>query len=590
MRAIAAHCTSTGTPLPALQLACVDEHELELVLAEPSPDAPVCFTVDGTRWRLTRDDARYLSSIPGLSDATRPWPGLVSLGTDAGGRQVLADLEGLGLLGLTGPVAGLSGVLNAMAVELSCAPWNEELRLTLVGEDAGWSQALSQPQVTRCDDVDALLDRLERRAQDQRTSAAEPEPGSPRLDRDRAEAWAPEIVVVRTDLAPTQRRRLVALARSQPRASVAAVLPGTCEGGWTLNLEAPGEARLHPPDGVSAAPAGVALTLVPQTLPSPALDAVVELVAATGSAQTTPAPWWEPDPPGAPVVDSVRRDPSETPADVTYLGRCFVPMNGEQEGRAEVQQSTAEHTGQNPAHPTLGLLGPLHLLGAAGPPPPRAEKQCLEYCAWLLDNPGATAQAMMAALIVAEGTRRSNMSRLRSWLGSDADGRPYLPDAYSGHIRLDPCVSSDWQQVQVLTAAGANRTSSDSLTLVLELVRGAPLADAAPGQWCWAEELRTDMISCVRDVGVELAGRAVAVGDLDLARWAAARALVAAPGDELLLAMRVRTEHRAGNVTETERLSRQLAQQSRQLGADLDPATVTLLQEVLEGRIRARLA
>ena len=90
--------------------------------------------------------------------------------------------------------------------------------------------------------------------------------------------------------------------------------------------------------------------------------------------------------------------------------------------------------------------------------------------------------------------------------------------------------------------------------------------------------------------GVELAARALQAGDLDLARWSAARALVAAPGDELLLAARIRTEHRAGNAAETERLTLQLAAQARRLGVDLDPATVTLLQEVMEGRVRARLA
>ena len=53
---------------------------------------------------------------------------------------------------------------------------------------------------------------------------------------------------------------------------------------------------------------------------------------------------------------------------------------------------------------------------------------------------------------------------------------------------------------------------------------------------------------------------------------------------------RIRTEHQAGNRTETERLTLQLAAQARRLGVDLDPATVTLLQEVMEGRVRARLA
>ena len=41
------------------------------------------------------------------------------------------------------------------------------------------------------------------------------------------------------------------------------------------------------------------------------------------------------------------------------------------------------------------------------------------------------------------------------------------------------------------------------------------------------------MISCVRDI-VELADRALLAGDVERARWAAARALFAAPGDEHL--------------------------------------------------------
>ena len=98
------------------------------------------------------------------------------------------------------------------------------------------------------------------------------------------------------------------------------------------------------------------------------------------------------------------------------------------------------------------------------------------------------------------------------------------------------------------------------------------------------------MISCVRDIGVELTDRALLAREIDLARWAAARALAAAPGDELLLVARIRTEHLAGNPVEIERLTRQLAAQARTLGVDLAPETVTVLQQVMEGRVRARLA
>ena len=245
---------------------------------------------------------------------------------------------------------------------------------------------------------------------------------------------------------------------------------------------------------------------------------------------------------------------------------------------------------QGTSHPMLQLLGPIGLLNAAGTVPPRAGKQCLEYCAWLLENPRTTAMAMTAALAVAEGTRRSNMSRLRAWLGTDSQGEAYLPDAYTGRIALHPAVSSDWQRFQILASPAINRSSTAALRSALGLVRGAPLADAAPGQWHWAEELRTDMISAIRDCGVELTNRALDDHDLDLARWAASRALAAAPGDELLMAARIRTEHQAGNTAETERLTLQVAAQARSLGVDLDHETVILLQEVMEGQVRARMA
>lgn len=195
---------------------------------------------------------------------------------------------------------------------------------------------------------------------------------------------------------------------------------------------------------------------------------------------------------------------------------------------------------------------------------------------------------MADALFVAETTRRSNMSRLRSWLGADAAGQPYLPDAYSGRIRLAKDVDSDWLAFQRLVVAGIPRTGDSALVAALELVRGAPLADAAPGQWQWAEGLRTDIVSALRDTAVVLARRAVAAGDIELARWSTARGLAAAPQDELLLAARVEAEYRAGNQPEVDRLAARITNQARELDVSLHDETVLLLQSVLEGEPRAR--
>lgn len=577
LRAVGAACRAGQLALPPLQLALVADDRIELLLARPCPTAPLGFEVRGRSWVLDRSGAAYLRSVPGADEALRPWPALVTLGRDRQDRQVLADLEALGLLRLEGGAPGASdAVLAAMAVELSFSPWAEEMTLTLLGASVGLPAALGRHGVQHEPDADPVLERLEHRAVEQRRHQPHEVLGQHRLDPDLAEPWAPEVVLIGRPLGPAQQERLATLVTAQPRVTTAAVVvsDGVGDGAWSLHLpdQDDGCAVLRP----------LELELVPQRLEPEEADTVLDLVRATGSAETTPAPWWQAE----------AEDPDPPPDNVAYLGMRFGGWATESGKGEEVVQTAAVDDGAlaHVEHPTLLLLGPVELRGAAGVLPPRAGKQCLEYCAWLLENPGRTAYGMAGALAVAEGTRRSNMSRLRSWLGQSPDGEAYLPDAYTGRIVLHPAVSSDWQRLQILTAGGVNRASTPALRAALQLVRGAPLADTAPGQWHWAEELRTDMISCVRDVGVELTRRALEEQDLDLARWAAARALAAAPGDELLVAARIRTEHLAGNPAETERLTLQLAAQARRLGVDLEPQTVALLQEVVEGRVRARLA
>jgi LysM repeat protein len=573
MRAIAAHCQDSDIPPPPLQLALIGEDEIELQMREACATAPVGFTVRGRSWFLAQADVEYLKSVPGLSEAARPWPALVTLGRDEHDRLVLGDLESFGLLELQ-PDTGFpaTDLLAAMAVELSFSPWADEMILTLVGGGMRLQEALGKHNVYRTDDCDELIDRLEQRAAVQREHRRYPVLSQHRIDPDLSDPWAPEIVLVEQPLTAAQSTRLRALIDTEPKVTLAAVVVGPVPAAeWSLRGDGSSADRT-----VVLQPAG--LSLSPQWLESPELTAVVDLIETTGTDETTPAPWWsdigvQPDPP---------------PDNVTYLDSRSTTWGAAAE-RALIMEAAMDPD-RTVHHPILQMLGPIELLGATGTEPARAAKQCLEYCAWLLENPGRTAQAMVAALAVAEGTRRSNMSRLRSWLGASFEGEAYLPDAYTGRIVLHPAVSSDWQRLQILTATGVNRASDDSLQAALEMVRGAPLADAAPGQWHWAEELRTDMISCVRDMGVELADRALLAGDVERARWAAARALLAAPGDELLLATRIRTEHTAGNAGETERLTLQLAAQARTLGVDLDPETVSLLQRVMEGQVRARLA
>lgn len=291
----------------------------------------------------------------------------------------------------------------------------------------------------------------------------------------------------------------------------------------------------------------------PELVSAPARRGLAEIFEKSSSTEYEQAEWW---------------------------GRETTELAGQTERDQEAQV--------NNSNPILLMLGPVTLESARGKIPPRALKQCQEYCAWLLEHPGASAAQMTRSLLVAEGTRRSNMSRLRSWLGSDEEGNPYLPEAYSGRIRLHPGVSSDWEQFRTMLVGGVDRASETVLRRALELVRGAPLADAAPGQWSWAEPLRVAMASMIRDTGLRLGRLALEHGDIETARWAAAKGLLAVPEDELLLGLRLKTEHLAGNDVEADRLVLHITRHARQLGVDLLDETVELLQQTVEGQARAR--
>lgn len=562
-----------------------------------------------------------------------------------GRRSVVVDLADAGQLLVRGADDLVTAAGSAIAVALASSPWSDGLPVRVAGPTLQWVRGLDNPLVQVCASVDDTLADL-RRVTMRRTSADEadgPHPG----DEPPAEVW----VLDARQVGAQESDQLVADAgRRAAGVGIHVVwLWGTRDlRAAECELVAEGECDLFTlRDEEFAELSGERDGFVPTLVSEPARRVLVELFDAAGTARTEPVPWWGLDPvasvPGVavtraastlalpddpasgipddpvvpvPALETVvlgepttppAAEPSGPPqadAPASLLGlpdRPDLPANPPSTGRLGLsRRPDTEHPEAamaripdvlaHPEHPTLLLLGPVELAGARGEPPSRATKQCLEYCAWLMQHPGQTSQAMARSLLVAEGTRRSNMSRLRSWLGVAPDGTEYLPDAYSGRIHLHPGVTSDWEHLQLLISAGVNRASDDALAEALELVRGAPLADAAPGQWHWAEELRTEMTQTLRDIAVMLAERAVAARDADLARWACCRALIVAPDDELLLCARIRAEQLAGHRGEVERLVLQLTRTARMLGVDLADETVMLMQEVMEGRVRGRAA
>ncbi|MFV0406703.1 MAG: LysM peptidoglycan-binding domain-containing protein [Propioniciclava sp.] len=543
MRYLSAHWHQTDCPAPAVDEVLLGEAEVSFQFAA-DPGTPPHFLRLGNRLTIAW---RRLNALP-ESSAPVAYPALVTLGEDSAGQLVMTDLITSAAVGIRGGDNQVrSEMLSAMLLELACTPWASEVSVLVVTAEATFAEAVGGDQVRCTPDATTAMAELQRWRDERTRELGGRSWDRVRLDPDLAEAWAPRVVVVETALSDHDVAQFATLAESS-HCGVAVVLPVGVEAGLaTWEIAEPA----HGPTVQTAAREG----LTPQTLPATTRAAIGQLYSQAESATTERAPWWA--------------DDTEEPVNIIELHPTPPPSL---------------------AGPCVRLLGPIELMGAAGEPPTRAMRQCVEYCAWLLEHPGGTPSEMVAELFVSDATRRSNLSRLRSWLGATPDGQPYLPDAYSGRINLHADVTSDWQELRQLTSLGISRISLDRMKLALQMFRGAPLADAAPGQWGWAEELRADMSALGRDLGVSAARLARQQGDLEGSRWAANRALVAAPDDELLLGERIRTEKASGRLDEVDRLTRRVHRRARSLGVDLLPETVDLLQEVLEGRLRVRQA
>ena len=461
--------------------------------------------------------------------------GSVVLGVDSEGRDVPLDLVAAGVVQLVGDEDQTVGLMAALAGQLLAIDSERRPDVVMAAPSLAWLATLLDCPLTPADQASLRL----------RSHA---------FDGDQLEP-----LVVFADVLPVED--WASLRGVTVVTAGAAALPGATK---VIEFVAEDEVRIAP-DG----PVVTAQLVLP-----PARRSLSQLVDVVTSADYPGAPWWS-------AATESAQSPA-TLADVVAMPSA-APVSGATDDIATRRAAPV-------VPPQLNVLGPVELVNARGVVPDRAARQCLEFCGWLLRYPGQTSVTMVRSLLVAEGTRRSNVSRLRLWLGSNEAGEPYLPDAHSGRVRLHPGVTSDWERMQTLIAGGVNQASDERLTEALKLVRGAPLADAAPGQWHWAEEWRCDMVATIRDVGVVLAGRALARQDLDLARWAAARALLAAPEDDRLMAVRIRTEYLAGNHAEVERLALHVTRMARMVGFDLPDYMVDLLQEVIEGAPRLREA
>ncbi|RSN70322.1 MULTISPECIES: BTAD domain-containing putative transcriptional regulator [Actinomadura] len=518
--------------------------DLWIAPADRNPPTPWEAYDDGQVWRL-RADAMPGLEASDLADVLAPYPGLVSIGTNANGR-ILVDLEAAhGLIALRGPEPVRRAALAALALELATNRWSDHMRITLVGFDNELGEGLTEIAPDRVRAVPHLSDalpELEGRAEEVRQALAASGVDSVLTGRCRGvfgEAWMPHYLIMADRPAPEDAARLVALARTGTRMAAGYIVPGDVQGAtWTWDLD---EAeRLH---------AGVlGFDVDAQLVTDDQYRGVFELFRAAGAAESVPLP-----------------DTGEPP---------------------EVRESSVD----------IRILGPIEVV-APGPMDESRRELCTELLIYLAAHPNGVHPTVLAGAIwprgVSAGVRDACVARVSDWLGRDARGRPNLYYDERGRIRLGSEVRVDLAVFRWLVWRSAAEPASEAayMSYALDLVRGPLLADRPRGRYSWlaGHDLEYEAAARIIDVAHRLVVLRLDEGDARGAVGAARAGLRLAPEDEGLWRDLLRATHAMGDHTQVRIAVDELR---TRLGRDplfdrLQPETEALIEELVPEWTRA---
>lgn len=491
--------------LPDVRLARMTETHLELYAADahhlPSPFEA---TDDPATWLLPR--TAPLADDDTLADILAPYPALVTIGTDASGHQILVDLEHLAALGIQATAQTSMPVMRALTVSLATSHWADDLTLTTVGVCPELESALDSGRIIYRDTVAELLDGLEAKlAHDQGVliELGHDSAQHARQAPNPSDLWAPEIIIIGTDLSLTEQHRLQKIVGAQPQIAVAVISSDqhTELSEWRMHIKSLESARLEP----------LGLELTPQHLTDADYDAVLRALNTASHLESTTV---------------VPEDKSYEAAEPQLRA---VPSRPNQPLLTAEQRDTAPDLPTD--HPYIRVLGPVEVVGATGTLETKRLSELTETAAYVYLYPGSPETNFIADLWgkrVADGTRHQRISRLRRWLGATEDGTSYLERAeYSnGGYHLTEHITSDWAYAQEIHKERTTATN-EQLADALKLVRGIPFDGPGRSRYSWANGAQFTATDAILDLSHELCHRALEAGDTDTTLWAAQQGLLA---------------------------------------------------------------
>ena len=533
-----------GRPLPRVVAVTTAPESIGLLLSEPRGDPATGFeAVDGgLTWTADPSTAGRASAAG--SGCGAPWPLLVPFGrVQPDGPGVLANLEELGVLELSGEPAGVLAFAESLAADLAADRFGGHPRVVCV--NFAWElDALEGVRVVTSlarAPADAETHR-------RRVDAAEARRAPlPELRRRGVRGTPRPLVIIDPHGHDSRSRaRLVDLAgpglavvtatRSQDPAAGAA--PHRAAGdGWRLYVN--GRSLRWEPVGVDLrlgdAPA-------PTSVPDLRIEPAPEPLPARRAAGRTGA--------GPPF-----RDP-ESPESAGLRAAVASP------GAVELQ-----------------VLGVVQAVGAAAPFTSQRALDLVCYLAFHRD--GATVDTLRHWLWRRDEpppspkTFANVVSRARVCLGRDSGGEPYLSHlGADGVYRLSARVTTDLERFAAwrrLADRVPPRQALACLRAALRLVRGSPFGGGSGGTFSWADaSWRGHVEYLVDSTAHRLADAALELDRVEVARWATLRGLAVNPDCEQCYQRGIAAARRSGHRREAERVVRHVDRLRREPLPELD--------------------
>ncbi|WP_149563873.1 LysM peptidoglycan-binding domain-containing protein [Streptomyces cacaoi] len=246
LRTAAVHLAADDRELPVLRAAVLSSSRVDLHLEEPAPPvAPFTAGEDGMGVWTCPLGTREVLEEDDLARVEAPYPALVTVGTTTdGGSLVLADLERLRLLHLTGPQR--TEAARSIAVELAVSQLADDLRVTTTEALAPGLADASERVTAHPSAHDALTEARAHHAEQARalTALGASGPGQARLQETAAGNWTPHVLLTGGD-DEQARAELQELMAAEPHTATAVVLTSHVpehdeEGptpGWVLHAD-----------------------------------------------------------------------------------------------------------------------------------------------------------------------------------------------------------------------------------------------------------------------------------------------------------------------------------------------------------------